>query len=405
MNDVQYAIEHGIIDTACVQEIENMKREEYLKMHPYSITFGSDGYWHTYLPLANKKRKPVKKKHEADIQNAVIDFWKNNTTSTFKTRYQLWMKRQKDCGRSDNTICKYESDYIRFFEGDEIENKDIRNIDTVYLCKFIEKLLKRKEIPYRALQSMIGYINGVFEVAIIDELISKNPAKLVDVPIYKQYCKQPRIKSVEERTMSQSEKSSLLKILDDKYREKPDYIVQYAVELSLYTGMRSSELSGLMWTDIDYLHNTIMIQHAERHNRKTDEYYVTIPKNGKIRSFPLTTEIADVLARVKKAEMKYGYLSEYVFSNENGRIHARTISECMRARTSSEEFYNTKCIHSARRTLNSELSVLDVPRTVRSALIGNTERVNEQYYTYDISDAGYKMAMVSQANKNTALTV
>lgn len=77
----------------------------------------------------------------------------------------------------------------------------------------------------------------------------------------------------------------------------------------------------------------------------------------------------------------------------------------MRARTSSKDFYNTKCIHSARRTINSELSILGVPSTVRSSIIGNTERVNEQYYTYDISDAGYKMAMVSQVNKDTALTI
>lgn len=65
--------------------------------------------------------------------------------------------------------------------------------------------------------------------------------------------------------------------------------MQYAVELSLYTGMRTSELSGLMWSDIDYVHNTILIQHAERHNRKTNEYYVTIPKKWKDTSFPINT--------------------------------------------------------------------------------------------------------------------
>ena len=32
--------------------------------------------------------------------------------------------------------------------------------------------------------------------------------------------------------------------------------------------------------------------------------YVSLPKNGKIRQFPLSPEIEDVLTRVKKVELK-----------------------------------------------------------------------------------------------------
>ena len=35
----------GIIDLAYVQdEIEKMKKQKYLEMHPYSITLGKDGF-------------------------------------------------------------------------------------------------------------------------------------------------------------------------------------------------------------------------------------------------------------------------------------------------------------------------------------------------------------------------
>lgn len=378
---------------------ENMKRTEYLQMHKNEITLGKDGYYRTYLPLTGGKRKQIKKKHLKDLQDVVIEFWKNNSTSTFKIRYEIWVDRQKQCGRSDNTICKYESDYIRFFQGDEIENKDIRDIDAEYLYKFLERLLKKKDISYRALKSMMGYIKGVFEKSITDGLIKESPCNRIDLPIFRQYCKQPLIKTVEERTMSYSEKNALLNSLEKNYIKKPTYIVQYALELSLYTGMRVSELSGLMWEDIDYEHKTILIRHGERYNRKTKEFYVIMPKNGKIRTFPLTQEINDLLNRVKNIETELGYLSEYVFSNENGRIHARTISECMRLRTSGNEFHNTKCIHSARRTLNSELIASGVPRQVCCAIIGNTEKTNEQYYTYDVTSMDYKLSVVSNVNK------
>ena len=50
---------------------------------------------------------------------------------------------------------------------------DIRDIDEVVLSQFIERLLKSKEIPYRALQAMIGYVNGVFKKSVKDGIIKK----------------------------------------------------------------------------------------------------------------------------------------------------------------------------------------------------------------------------------------
>ena len=380
-----------------------MKKQKYLEMHPYSITLGKDGFWHTYLPLGNSKRKAVKKKSKEDIDNVVIDFWKRNTTTTFKQRYSVWVERQKQCGRSNNTISKYESDYIRFFEGDRLENMDIRDIDEVVLSQFIERLLKSKEIPYRALQAMIGYVNGVFKKSVKDGIIKKsdNPCDEVDLPLYKQYCKRETIKTSAERTFSKKEKNSLLDILATNHETKPNYIPSYAVELSLYTGMRVGELSGLMWEDIDTEQNIIHIRHSEKHDRKNNEYYISLPKNGKIRDFPLTPEIEDILNRVKKVELKNNWLTEYVFSNDKGRVHARTISECMRLKTSGTDFHNVKCIHTSRRTVNSEYAKAGMPATARASIIGNTERVNEQNYTYDISEMDYKRSIISMVNRAT----
>lgn len=66
------------------------------------------------------------------------------------------------------------------------------------------------------------------------------------------------------------------KVLLDKLNEIDDtyktYIATYAVELSLYTGMRVGELAGLMWSNIDFERNTITIQRSEKYNRKTKEF-------------------------------------------------------------------------------------------------------------------------------------
>ena len=180
------------------------------------------------------------------------------------------------------------------------------------------------------------------------------------------------------------------------------YIVQYAVELSMYTGMRVGELSGLKWEDIDLVKKTLTICRSEKYNRKTKEYYISTTKNDKVRVIPLTSEMEDVLARVKKAEMTNGFLGEFVFCNEYGRVHARTISDCVRNKTMSKEFEHTKSIHAIRRTLNSNLRCNGVSVTVAASILGHTEKVNEENYTYDVSNMDYKTSIISELNRKIA---
>lgn len=58
ITDLQYLINHGIIDEACIHEqVEAMKRKELLELHPYEIYQGSDGNFYTYLPSDGKRKK------------------------------------------------------------------------------------------------------------------------------------------------------------------------------------------------------------------------------------------------------------------------------------------------------------------------------------------------------------
>ena len=52
---LQYMVDNGIIDLQYIREQKEMaKRAELLEKHPYEIWEGSDNYWHTYLPDAEK---------------------------------------------------------------------------------------------------------------------------------------------------------------------------------------------------------------------------------------------------------------------------------------------------------------------------------------------------------------
>ena len=332
MNDVNgydSTIKYAIMDiVGAINKIESMKQDRYLAMHPYSITHSADGYYRTYLPADDGKRKQIKKKSKSDLEKVVIDYWTKRSPTSFKERYAVWVDRQKLKGVSDNTIYKYQTDYVRFLKGKKIEKRDVRTIDEEYLELFFNELLSEKEVPYRALKALFGYLKGVFDKSIRDGLIESNPCLKIDLPLYKRRCEQAIVKMPEERTFSQSEKNRLINSLNKKRKERPDDVLPYAVELALYTGMRVGELSGLMWNDIDEVNKRIIIRHSEKLNRLTNTFYISTPKNGKTRIIepaPFVMEVlkkhrADQQAQKKRAHDLWneGEFPNLVFTHADG---------------------------------------------------------------------------------------
>lgn len=96
--------------------------------------------------------------------------------------------------------------------------------------------------------------------------------------------------------------------------------------------------------------------------------------------------------------MKYGYVGEFVFQNEKGRVNTRSISHCIRYRCKKAGI-EEKCIHAVRRTFNSKMKMAGASSAVAASLLGHSERVNESNYTYDISQMEYKREIVSEISK------
>lgn len=390
---LKYALDSGMIDLSYVQEqIMKKENQKILQNHPYKKWRGNDNYWRTYLPMLNGKRRLIKKKNEEDLNNVIIEYWKNISGYSFYDRYNVWVERQIACGRSGNTISKYKTDYNRFFKGDPFESMNVKNIKDTDIGEFIMRLLTNKEIYYRALKSMFGYMKGTFKKCVIDGIIDKNPCDLIDLPIYKKYCKEENIKMPEERTVSINEKKQIL----DKFH-KNQTIPKFAVELAMYTGMRVGELAGLKWEDIDLEKRIITIRHSEKYDRESKQYYISITKNQKVRRIPLTDEMKNVLFNTKKFEIRNGWLGEFVFSDNNGRVHCRTISDCMQIATKTQEFKNKKSIHALRRTLNSNMRCNGVPAIVAAGILGHSERVNNDNYTYDLTSMDQKSDIIKDA--------
>lgn len=143
----------------------------------------------------------------------------------------------------------------------------------------------------------------------------------------------------------------------------------------------------------------ILIDRSEKYDREKKEHFIDTTKNAKPRFIPISDEIDQLLRQIKKIEANYGYLCDYVFANEHGRIHSRVISDCIRNKC-IQVGIPVKSIHALRRTLNSKMRCEGVSSVVASSILGHTEKVNNSNYTYDISNDQYKMDIISSINKD-----
>ena len=394
------ALQNGIIDLTDVREkVEMNNRTQILAKHKYSIKQGKDGLWRTRVPDSTKKdgRKMIKKQTKEDVENAVIAYYReleNKASITFDDAYWKWRESQDQLVQ-DNSVVKYNTDYERFFKGTAFSQKTISKITEEDIKVFIHNTIKGLSLCKSATKSLFGYVRRTMESALINEYIQKAPMASLEAKQFYKYCTASS-RSLKPKVINGNEMKELNHRFYQDHQEKPEYIPTYAVELASLTGMRAGELAGLRWNKVfdDYL----LIDTSEKYNRKTKQYYIDTTKNQKVRKFPITPQIRELLETVKHIESENGFLCEWVFANENGRLHAPVISSCAKNKC-RQIGLDDKGIQAYRRTVNSRMRHNGVPRITTSSLLGHTEEVNEQYYTFDMSTMDEKMKIVSIINQ------
>lgn len=396
---LNYALSNGIIDLSYVQEQINMrKREEILQRHQYKIWQGYDDKWHTYVPDETRGRIAKKSKTYDGLVDLLIEFYsgqcnKKIKVPTFIDVYHKWRKTH-DLTLTDNSITKYDTDFTRFFQDTEFGLTPIDKINSETIQAFILTKVKDMQLTKKACKTLFGYIRNTIYSARVNKYIFDNPMEFLEAKQFYKFCtdkKRPKEKDV---------------ITDDKWKminsqierdkqNNPSYLPNYAVQLAMLTGFRVGELAALRWDAIN--DEYILVDKSEKYNRKTKEYFIDGTKNEKVRLFPMTPEIKKLLNNIKRVSVQSGILTEWVFSNHNGRIHAPMISSCIKNKCIQLDIVPVG-IHACRRTLNSKLKQCGVPTSVAAALLGHSEQVNNQYYTFDVSTMKEKTEMVTQVN-------
>lgn len=400
---LKFASDNGMIDLPHIQKtLDMIKRQEILDNHTHKIWQGKDGSWCTYVPDSDAKggRRFIKKTTKEKLEDRLVELattespivHRDARARTFLGVYNQW-RSYHDQMLSNNSISKYNSDIIRFFSDKNFVKRDIKSFTEDDVMVFIREKIRNLSLSKQAAKQLFQYINNVFKFAERHGYIDRSPTRYLEAKQFYKFCSKSR-QSGKPGVFTDNEMRLLSERLELDHKDNPAYIPSYAVELASYTGMRVGEIAALTWDCI--FDNYILINKSQKWDTINKVYFISDTKTGESRKFPITPEIRSLLDRLRRAEEEAGYLTEWVFSDENGQVDLRKISSCLKNKC-KQVGIDRRGIHCYRKTLNSKMRHNGVPTVIAAALLGHSPAVNEQYYTYDVADIAEKAEIVARA--------
>ena len=202
--------------------------------------------------------------HEAErLERLFKQGYSEDGEMTFETYARGWLDRQTKY--APGTLAFYRRSLETVFP--EIGAIKLNKLRPIALENLLAKLRKRtyrdKPIKEKTVQKYLTVVSAVLSDAKRNEIIEKNPARMIDLP------------DAERKTQEIPTMEEMQKFLSALCYEEPVFQLFYF--LAINTGMRRGECCALKWEDINYAERSI---HVCRNAVKTtgDEIIVKAPK-------------------------------------------------------------------------------------------------------------------------------
>lgn len=372
---LQFAVNSGIIDlTHLQQEYEIMNRTNILANT--KIWLADDGRWKAYVD-AGGKRRLIAKRVRADLEDAIIDTYKDPKIK-FRECFDSWLKEKLDYGEIQNqTYDKYKVDYARFIKGTDLEYKEVKKIDELYLEDFIKSSIHEKKLTAKAYSNMRTLLNGTLIYArkhgYTEMRVSLFFAELnLSSKIFSQ-----RIVLDKEQVFRQDEELRI----EDYIADNPD-IKAFGVALAFHTGLRVGELSALKWCDYqgDILTvNKTEVKYKGEHGEVVTEVRNYTKGRDGHREVVLNDSARAILDRLRKLTGEY----EYMFTQDGERLKAYKFQNKLRYMNKKLRMPQ-RSIHKIRKTYASKLDAANVGNSVIIQQMGHTDILTtKKHYIYN----------------------
>ena len=380
---MQFIIDNGIINLNDVQNsMEAMRREELLKQHPYEIWQSKDGKWYTYLPTQGGGRVLKKRKSKKDLENIVIDYYKNNQEVRLEDLFQEWAAQKLEYGEiQKQTFDRYTTDFHRFFDHSDIANKDIRKITEDDLELFIRETIRKQSLSNKAYGGLRLLIIGIFKYA------KKRKYTEISITLFMgdldlpKKCFSKRVVKDEESVFTDAEVEKI-----SAYIRKNISLINYGILLAFQTGVRVGELCTLKYSDIKG--NKLCIRRTEVRYRGEDGKYVfEVRESPKTEAGNRDIILNSDAQRTLKEIRKLNPFGEYIFMSDGKRIKEKAFSVKI-VKICRYVGIKERSMHKARKTYATKLINGGVDESLVVRQMGHTsiDCTKNHYYFNNKSD-------------------
>ena len=356
------------------QEYENMKRQKILDQT--KIWLADDGRWKAYVDVAGKRRL-IAKRVRADLEDAIIDTYKDPKIK-FKECFDGWLTEKSDYGEIQRqTYDKYRNDYIRFFKGTDLEYKEVKKIDELYLESFIKSSIHEKNLTAKAYSNMRTLINGAMIYArkhgYTDMRISLFFSELnLSSKIFAK-----RIVLDKEQVFRRDEEVKI----EDYIADNPD-IRLFGVALAFHTGLRVGEVAALKWSD--YQGDILLVNKTEvKYKGERGEYVTEVQNYTKGRDGHREVVLNDSARTILERLYKLTGGNEWMFTRDGERMKAFHFQNKMRVLNKTLNMPQ-RSFHKIRKTYATKLEAAGVSDPVIIQQMGHTEILTtKKHYIYN----------------------
>lgn len=212
--------------------------------------------WKPPAELTMRKADKKAKEEYVNFKNRCLGLTSFNENMKFKDLCEEYFKFYVPNNLKPITAYNYKQMFnyrlIPFFG-----NKKLKDINTTmltnYFCNLTKETPEGEHIPLSpgTTKRIFNMMQSAFQFAIRQKIIKDNPCKGVELPKYAPTHEDAR------KYLNEEELPQFLNLFD-KNRSDFDRIIL----LLLHTGMRSGELLGLSWDNIDFEHKQIFVKHT-----------------------------------------------------------------------------------------------------------------------------------------------
>ena len=260
---------------------------------PKGITLRADGnymgrftYYGERYTLYDKDLKKLQRKLDDLRYELEHGLYAKENQITVNDWFHTWIKEYKEPSVKRGTIGVYQDTYDSYIKK-PLGKKKLKDLRPEQIQNLFNTL-KTNGYSRSTIELVSVVLSGMYKQAYKNQLIRSNPVPHTTLPKMEE--------PAERRVLTPKEQEIFLSTAQN-------YHYGYVYELALSTGMRSGEIRGLEWNDIDFQNRIIHVRGTLVQNRYG--FYKDLPKtSSSYRDIPMLDNVYELLKAHRKNQIE-----------------------------------------------------------------------------------------------------